>query len=470
MTLFRGVFRRRRFARDARGAVAIVFSLALIPVMALLGAAIDYASLSSRRVQIRDAVDFAALSAAAAASAAVEAGGTTWQADALKAARDSLSVNLKGADANGLAVVATQQGSTITAQVSYTEVAATTFMKIVGVRAVTLAVSSEAVKGAAAASANYVDLHIVMDVSAAMGIGATAADQSLTAGAASTLNCALACHTKSVHYLPTDSDTLARAQALGAQTRIATLRKAVQDALAAAQATAKGNQLRVALYAMSNTLSTVHPLSAGLPGAATAAGAVEVTGAIGQGGSNISYALTQLNDLVATSGDGSSQKAAKQIVLLAASGVQNSNRIIACTSAATLDSRCTGANRSTTTTQKDPNWLGDYAPFQSFPAIAGNPVLQSIDPSYCAPLKAKGARVMTLTAEYVVPTVGGGLNDARLDFVTSLLPRVKANMAACASSAADARYARDAADIDKAIAAMVASAAPAPAQALHLTR
>ena len=456
--------------RDDHGNVALIFSLSLVPILAVLGAAVDYATLVSRRTQMRAAADSAALTAATVASAAYAGGSASWKADAAKAARATFAAGLKNATTGALAVDAKIQGARVVVALSYDEKAETNFMKIVGAKTVALGVETEAVKGIVAGNGDYVDLHIVMDVSAAMGIGATAGDQSTMAGADAALNCALACHTTSVHYAPRNSDTLAAVTALGVETRIDVMRKAVQDALAAARAKAPTGRFRVALYALSNTLRTVNGLTTDIAAAASAAGAVQLAGSIGEGGANLSYGLRQLDGLVAKSGDGASQASAKQIVLLVASGIQNSNKIIACSNAATINPACYGAFANATTTVMDSNWLGNVSPWKSFPEIAGAPVIQPIDPTYCAPLKAKGARMMTLEVEYVVPTVGDGVAEDRLAFIEDILPTVNANMKACASGAADAKWARDSGDVAKTIGSLVDSATPTPGLALHLTK
>jgi hypothetical protein len=55
---------RTPFPQDERGNVAIIFSLALIPVLASVGAAVDYTRLSAVQVQLRSASDQAALAIA----------------------------------------------------------------------------------------------------------------------------------------------------------------------------------------------------------------------------------------------------------------------------------------------------------------------------------------------------------------------------------------------------------------------
>jgi Flp pilus assembly protein TadG len=50
-----------RFQRESRGDVAIIFALALIPILAFVGAAIDYSRASHLRADLQTALDSTAL-------------------------------------------------------------------------------------------------------------------------------------------------------------------------------------------------------------------------------------------------------------------------------------------------------------------------------------------------------------------------------------------------------------------------
>ena len=54
---------KRSFRRDQSGAIAIIFVLALLPIMMMLGAAIDYARAALARSEAQDALDAATLAA-----------------------------------------------------------------------------------------------------------------------------------------------------------------------------------------------------------------------------------------------------------------------------------------------------------------------------------------------------------------------------------------------------------------------
>ncbi len=60
----------RRWRGDERGNVALTFALAMLPIIAMLGAAIDYGRLSFARVQVQDAMDGAVILAVTKSTAA----------------------------------------------------------------------------------------------------------------------------------------------------------------------------------------------------------------------------------------------------------------------------------------------------------------------------------------------------------------------------------------------------------------
>ena len=54
---------KRSFSRDQSGAIAIIFVLSLLPIIMMLGAAIDYARAALARSEAQDALDAATLAA-----------------------------------------------------------------------------------------------------------------------------------------------------------------------------------------------------------------------------------------------------------------------------------------------------------------------------------------------------------------------------------------------------------------------
>ena len=74
----------KRFNQDERGATAVIFSLSLLPVMGLMGAAVDYSRATSARSQLQSAVDAAALQLTREAPKLTDAQLTTRGQDIIK--------------------------------------------------------------------------------------------------------------------------------------------------------------------------------------------------------------------------------------------------------------------------------------------------------------------------------------------------------------------------------------------------
>lgn len=64
----------RRFGQDERGGIAVIMALVLVPVLGMVGAAIDYSRLASAKSHIQQAVDAASLEAARRAMTAATEG------------------------------------------------------------------------------------------------------------------------------------------------------------------------------------------------------------------------------------------------------------------------------------------------------------------------------------------------------------------------------------------------------------
>jgi len=130
------------FLSDRRGSVAIIFSFAMIPMVAFVGSAIDYARALSAKTRLQAITDIAAQ-----ASARIPA---TANANRLEAAIKSFQINAEG-------TVAAQSTPIIKAtnaevQVTASAVVPTTFMKIAGINEVTVNAESIARRSRTAVS------------------------------------------------------------------------------------------------------------------------------------------------------------------------------------------------------------------------------------------------------------------------------------------------------------------------------
>jgi Flp pilus assembly protein TadG len=429
------------------GNVGMFFAIAAIPLMLAVGAGLDYSRGSTIRQQLSNAADAAALGAAKTAASEFSAGAGNWHARGVAAgqalfAADTKSITARNISVGTPTISITRSGTTFAAQVSSTVSVPTVLMRIVQVNSLNVSVMNAASVG----TTGYVDIHIVIDVSASMGIGAAASDQQTLE---TTNGCTLACHYADVY---SDPDNLAQARASGASLRIDVVKQAVVSALGQLN----GGQIRIAVYTLSNTLTNVFPLSSNITAAITAVNGVDLASQNGEGGKNATYGLQQLNALLPTAGSGASASSPLGVVILATDAVQDSNQFVYSSGPGSLMQAV-----------PDPNFVS-YSPSQSFPGYAGNPIIETIDPGSCSPIKSKGYTFMTIYMQYLVPTLQPDASDPRYSYIAQTLdPLLTSRMSACATSASYAAFASSPSSIQTAIGSLFSAAS---GMALRLTQ
>ena len=127
-----------RFQRDRRGDVAIIFALALIPILAVVGAAIDYSRANAMRVDLQAALDLTALMASK--NAATQTGGAL-QTSALTYF-NALFTNTQAQNLQFTASYTSTGGSSVAVNASADM--PTIFMAILGFKKLTVTGSSTA--------------------------------------------------------------------------------------------------------------------------------------------------------------------------------------------------------------------------------------------------------------------------------------------------------------------------------------
>ncbi len=381
----------RSWIKDDRGAAAMIFAIAIIPVMLMVGMATDYSIASKEKVRMNLALDAAALAGAKQARESYGAGDRDWNAKAVAAATKMFEANhlIGTGPMASFQASAVQTGGDIKFTANASSSVPTSFMRLAGIDRVSITSSASA----SSSGAKYVDIHILVDTSPSMGIGATVADQTLLYAKT---GCQIACH----YRWGNPGDTLAAARSTGAVLRLDVVKTTLTMALGNIP---KDGRTRVAIYTLGNTLTPVFPLSNDLNAAVAALGAIELTNASGQGGTNMGQALRDLNQTLVQAKDGSSQANAAGAVVLATDGVEDNLVLYAAGS---------GYNWAT-----DPNFQ-----FNS-PTLADGSGLnfQTLDPSRCGPIKTKGYSFFTLEVAYVIPSPVPSGYDLRLNFIKNTL-------------------------------------------------
>ncbi len=172
------------FRVNRRGNVAVITALALLPMVAAMGCAIDYSMASMIKTKLQAAADAASLAtvsinssvlitAKAMSGSGTVSGGSTF-------ATNYFNANLAQApESNGYknltpSATVTRSGTTVTATVSFTAQVPTYFMGIMGYQNIALSGTSSATYKLP----TYIDFYLMLDVSGSMSFPSTTAEQS----------------------------------------------------------------------------------------------------------------------------------------------------------------------------------------------------------------------------------------------------------------------------------------------------
>ncbi len=457
----------RRLARDHAGNVAIIVAAAALPVMGIIGLAIDYSYQLSVKTKLEQAADAAAMAGITAAqtyimnytgtgdptASAIASGETVAQAEF-----NANAGKLPGGGTltiNNLTVA--RSGSTLTGNLSYTLTMPTSFMAAVGVKTATVSGASTTT----VTMATYVNIHVVIDNSESMGIGATANDQQIVYNTTTqyvnsndaAYACAIACH----YSGNGTTDTTALVRSHGATLRIDVAKSAV---VAALQALPAGPNYQIAIYTMSGGLKQVQALTSSISTAVAAVNTIDLANDNNDGATDSTHALQMLNaNYLTTPGTGLTASTAQGFVMLLTDGVQDSDNKN-CTGSGCADSYDSNFTVFSPCNQSNCDYISGF----SVPIY-----IESFDPTQCAPIKTKGYTMMTLDVQYLVPSSSLQGNSAVLKSVFSTIQNYLAgttttNMASCATSSSYAYSANAPSEITSAVQTMF-NAIPAASQA-----
>ncbi|MDP1584051.1 MAG: pilus assembly protein [Bradyrhizobium sp.] len=278
-----------RLRKDRSGNVAVIFTLALLPILSAVGVAVDYSRATQIRSKLQAAIDAASVGSVARKSPAFIAAGTmagdgnipAGVADA-RAIFDGNMSGEAGYTLNSVTPTVTKAGMLVTSTVTFSADVPTTFLGVMNKSKMTVTGSSTAVTK----MPQYIDFYLLLDNSPSMGVGATPADVTKMVNNTSD-KCAFACHD-----LNDNNNYYKKAKALGVTTRIDVLRTATQQLMDTAAATQTySNQFRMAIYdfgasASTAGLRTLFALSSSLTSAKTAAGNIDLMTVKGQNENN----------------------------------------------------------------------------------------------------------------------------------------------------------------------------------------
>jgi Flp pilus assembly protein TadG len=331
----------REFGRSRSGNVGLMFGIAVIPLMAAIGTAIDYARIADARTRLNGAADAATLQALAKNANPFVTTPTPAQVEQYF---NTLASLVKSAKMSSVQAVITPSVTKMSVTLNYTGQVATVFGSLVGTTSVTISGTSTAQTSAPP----YINFYLLLDNSPSMGLGATPADinnlilytasqkptvaPNVKTGSIARANCAFACHQHTFNssgQITGDdlTDNYHIAKLNGVTTRIDVLRTATQQLTVTAAATeTTPNQFSMAIYSFSDTFQTIAPLSSNMPTVATNANAIDLAYAYwDQRDAQTSFdtALQYMNSIMPNSGNGSSLATPEEFLFLVTDGVED---------------------------------------------------------------------------------------------------------------------------------------------------
>ena len=426
--------------RKNSGSVLVLFALAMLGLVLVVGLAIDYSDAMSRKQQLNTAADAAALAALGQAESdyVVSKSWGLMQQDAKSAAQSAFTANAGALYAllkQGPTITIARSGQVVTANISYQAKSPNYFGGLAHVANMNLSGSS----ASSMTLPSYLNFYLLLDVSASMGIPSTASEiNRLAAVNPDYLNlypggCTIACHFTAykacqdvngkttwcqgfnlsrtggnptntpVSFCPTPGTSAC------IQLRLDAVAYATQQLIATALSTEARdnlpNQFGIGLYPFIRWMVPLQAITTNLTTVETAAPNLTslidngngASGGLGSGGTHFENALPAINNVIKTVGDGSNAAKPKPFVFLVTDGAQDNQY-------QQNNGSWTGSNHATT-----------------------------LDTTNCDTIKQRGITLAVLYVPYVpIPNPTTIWNDED-DYANANIPNIPPSLQACAS-------------------------------------
>jgi Flp pilus assembly protein TadG len=168
-----------RFRRDQRGNIAVVFTLACIPLISAVGCAIDYSEATRMKAKLQSAADAASVASISQKSlgyiAASQMTGNGSVTAGVTDANNIFNGNISavtGYTNLALTSTVTKTGITLTSNVQFSANVPVVFMKVLGYQTLTVSGFSKATSSLPP----YLDFYLTLDVSGSMGLPSTTSE------------------------------------------------------------------------------------------------------------------------------------------------------------------------------------------------------------------------------------------------------------------------------------------------------
>ena len=192
-----------RFGRDKSANIAVIFGIAVIPIITAVGVAIDYSTATRMKAKLQSAADAAAVASISQNSAGYKAAAAMTSDGSVAAgvAEANNIFNGNAATTSGytnlsLTTTVTKTGTTLTSNVTFSAQTPASFLGVIGFQNLTIGGTSQAKSSMPA----YLDFYLTLDVSGSMGLPSTTDEakrmQSINPDnfVQSPTGCTLACH------------------------------------------------------------------------------------------------------------------------------------------------------------------------------------------------------------------------------------------------------------------------------------
>ncbi|WP_257166067.1 TadE/TadG family type IV pilus assembly protein [Bradyrhizobium sp. SRS-191] len=333
-----------RFRRDESGNIAVIFAIALLPILAFIGSAIDYSMAVRAKAKLSASLDAAML--AATGYTAMRGSASAAQTAATNMFNGQMAAH--NLSANSINITITDSVSARSVVGSANVVVKTIFMYMFGYPTMTVATSSSA----SASFPTYMDFYVLVDNSPSQGLGATTADMTKLQNATSD-KCAFACHdvyTSSTKKTLQTNSYYQIAKNKGVTMRIDVVRSATQSLTDTATASqVVSNQYRMAVYSLGSDcgslgLTTVASLSSSMSSVKSSVGSLDLmtipySGYNNDQCSDFDGAMSSMSGVIPAQGDGSSTSPQKWLFFVS-DGVADYNYPTTCSKTTVSGGRC----------------------------------------------------------------------------------------------------------------------------------
>jgi Flp pilus assembly protein TadG len=418
------------FLSDRKANLAVIFALAMVPTIYLLGMTLDYTQAVRKRSQLNAAIDAAVIAAVTPAMMSQNSQTVTTTATNIF---NATAKNLTGLSAQPqLTINITNNGLVRSVSASYTAASTNNFPILLGAPAWPINGTSTA----SASGAPNINFYLLLDDSPSMAIAGTPADITTMVNHTSAQGgCAFACHetNPSADNLgnPGGEDNYALARNLGVTLRLDLLVQAVATGspsnliqTAIATQAKNNNTYKMAIYTFDYGFNTVYAPSgmpsANLTAASSAASNIQMlqvydnscltkTNCNQDTDTNFSSALQALNVIMPAPGGGTSNAGdtPQEVVFIVTDGVED--KIVTSTGACSKPTVSMGS--------------GQYRCQQPF------------DTTWCTTVKNRGIRIALLYTEYLPLPTNSWYNQYVAPFNGSnpATGQIATNLQSCAS-------------------------------------